>query len=51
MISIGGGDTIDFHLKYKYSLKPYTFVSMGGGAMLEFIAGKKFASLAQIDDR
>jgi 3-phosphoglycerate kinase len=42
---IGGGDTVDFHLKYKYPLKPYTFVSMGGGAMLEFIAGKKFLSL------
>ncbi len=42
---IGGGDTIDFHLKYKYPLSDYTFVSMGGGAMLEFIAGKKFASL------
>jgi len=42
---IGGGDTIDFHLKYKFSLKAYTFVSMGGGAMLEFISGKKFESL------
>ncbi len=39
---IGGGDTIDFHLRYKYSLKNYTFVSMGGGAMLEFIGGKKY---------
>lgn len=43
---IGGGDTIDFHLKYKYPLSAYTFVSMGGGAMLEFISGKKFESLA-----
>lgn len=42
---IGGGDTIDFHLKYKFSLKAYTFVSMGGGAMLEFISGKTFESL------
>lgn len=42
---IGGGDTIDFHLKYKYPLDAYTFVSMGGGAMLEFVAGKQFASL------
>lgn len=42
---IGGGDTIDFHLKYKFSLKAYTFVSMGGGAMLEFISGKRFESL------
>ncbi len=46
---IGGGDTIDFHLKYKYPLSAYTFVSMGGGAMLEFIAGKKFESLAVLE--
>ncbi len=46
---IGGGDTIDFHLKYKYPLACYTFVSMGGGAMLEFIAGKKFESLKVLE--
>ncbi len=46
---IGGGDTIDFHLKYKYPLSAYTFVSMGGGAMLEFIAGKKFESLRVLE--
>jgi phosphoglycerate kinase len=45
---IGGGDTIDFHLKYKYPM-PYTFVSMGGGAMLEFMAGKKFESLKMLE--
>lgn len=46
---IGGGDTIDFHLRYKFSLKAYTFVSMGGGAMLEFISGKKFESLKVLE--
>lgn len=46
---VGGGDTIDFHLKYKYPLKGYTFVSMGGGAMLEFIAGKPFESLKVLE--
>lgn len=46
---IGGGDTIDFHLRYKFSLKAYSFVSMGGGAMLEFISGKKFESLAVLE--
>lgn len=45
MTIIGGGDTIDFHLKYRYPLDAYTFVSMGGGAMLEFVAGKQFDSL------
>lgn len=42
---LGGGDTIDFHLRYGYPLSAYTFVSMGGGAMLEYISGKTFASL------
>lgn len=46
---IGGGDTIDFHLKYRYPLSAYTFVSMGGGAMLEFIGGKKFAALKVLE--
>ncbi len=48
---VGGGDTIDFHLKYQYPLSAYTFVSMGGGAMLEFIAGKQFASLKALESK
>ncbi len=46
---IGGGDTIDFHLRYGYDLSKYSFVSMGGGAMLEFLGGKKFASLKALE--
>ncbi len=42
---IGGGDTIDFHTRYNYSLDAYTFVSTGGGAMLEFISGKPLPAL------
>lgn len=42
---IGGGDTLDFHKRYDYPLDAYSFVSTGGGAMLEFIAGKTFPSL------
>ncbi len=42
---IGGGDTIDFHVRYGHSLDAYTFVSTGGGAMLEFIAGKKLPAI------
>jgi 3-phosphoglycerate kinase len=45
---IGGGDTIDFHTRYGYSLADYTFVSTGGGAMLEFIAGKPLPALAPL---
>ncbi|MBI3619049.1 phosphoglycerate kinase [Candidatus Peregrinibacteria bacterium] len=42
---IGGGDTIDFHVRYRYPLDVYSFVSTGGGAMLEFIAGKPLPAL------
>ena len=45
---VGGGDTLDFHKRYGYPLDVYTFVSTGGGAMLEFVAGKPFASLAAL---
>ena len=46
---VGGGDTLDFHKRYRYPLGAYTFVSTGGGAMLEFVAGKPFASLAVLE--
>ena len=42
---VGGGDTIDFHARYGFDLGAYTFVSTGGGAMLEFISGKPFPAL------
>jgi phosphoglycerate kinase len=42
---IGGGDTIDFHVRYGYPLDAYTFVSTGGGAMLEFISGKTLPAI------
>ncbi len=45
---IGGGDTIDFHVRYQYPLDAYTFVSTGGGAMLEFIAGEELPALVAL---
>jgi phosphoglycerate kinase len=48
---IGGGDTLDFHVRYKMSLGAYTFVSTGGGAMLEFIAGKRLPALKVLEKR
>jgi len=42
---VGGGDTIDFHMKYQYPMDVYTFVSTGGGAMLDFISGKELPAL------
>lgn len=47
---IGGGDTIDFHIRYQYPLDAYTFVSMGGGAMLEFISGKQLPALLALQN-
>lgn len=41
---IGGGDTIDFHERYDKPMN-YTFVSTGGGAMLELVAGKRLPGL------
>ena len=38
---IGGGDTLDFHTHYDYPLDSYSFVSSGGGAMLEFLSSAK----------
>ena len=46
---VGGGDTIDFHRRYNYPLDAYTFVSTGGGAMLEYIAGKHLPALAVLE--
>jgi phosphoglycerate kinase len=46
---IGGGDTIDFHIRYNYSLDAYTFVSTGGGAMLEFISGQQLPALVALE--
>ena len=42
---IGGGDTIDFHVRSGHSLDAYSFVSTGGGAMLEFIGGRPFPAI------
>ncbi len=45
---VGGGDTIDFHTRYGYDLGAYTFVSTGGGAMLEFLSGNTLPALAAL---
>lgn len=45
---IGGGDTIDLHTKYGLPLDSYTFVSTGGGAMLEFVSGQELPALTAL---
>jgi 3-phosphoglycerate kinase len=42
---IGGGDTLGFHTLYSIPMDRYTFVSMGGGAMLKFVSGQPLPAL------
>ena len=42
---IGGGDSIDFFERYNFDISKCSFASTGGGAMLEFISGKKLPAL------
>lgn len=46
---VGGGDTLDFHVRYDYDLGAYSFVSTGGGAMLEFLSGKRLPALQVLE--
>jgi phosphoglycerate kinase len=47
---VGGGETAEAVEQFGFDDK-ITHVSTGGGAFLAYVEGKKFASLAQIDDR
>ena len=46
---IGGGDTIGY-LSDKNLLNNYDLVSMGGGAMLEFLSGEKLPGIEALED-
>ncbi|MGL4420211.1 MAG: phosphoglycerate kinase [Gemmataceae bacterium] len=46
---VGGGETAEAVEQFGYDMQ-MTHVSTGGGAFLAYVEGKKFASLAQIDD-
>jgi phosphoglycerate kinase len=47
---VGGGETAEAVEQFGVDFK-MTHVSTGGGAFLAYVEGKKFASLAQIDDK
>ena len=47
---VGGGETAEAVEQFGYDTK-MTHVSTGGGAFLAYVEGKKFQSLAQIDER
>lgn len=45
---VGGGETVAFLKKYKME-KVFSFVSTGGGAMLDFLAGKKLPGITALE--
>jgi phosphoglycerate kinase len=47
---LGGGDTIGF-LKTKGVLDKFSFASVGGGAMLEFLAGERLPGLVALEQK
>jgi len=47
---IGGGDTLGF-LRQKNLLSRFSFASVGGGAMLEFLAGDRLPGLVALEQK
>lgn len=45
---VGGGETVEFLNKYKMA-SAFSFISTGGGAMLDFLAGKKLPGLLALE--
>ena len=50
VLGCGGGETAEAVEQFGHDAG-MTHVSTGGGAFLAYVEGKKFQSLAQIDDR
>ncbi len=46
----GGGETVMFLKKYRLD-KKFSFISTGGGAMLDFLAGKKLPGIVALDKK
>lgn len=45
---VGGGDTLEAHARYGLPLESYSFVSTGGGAMLDFLSGGDLPAVAAL---
>lgn len=50
-VIIGGGDTLDFLVQEGFEFSTFTFVSTGGGAMLDFVSGKPLPALEALAAR
>jgi 3-phosphoglycerate kinase len=48
---VGGGDTVSAIEKFDISLNDYEFVSTGGGATLEFLAGKELPGVKILTEK
>ena len=45
---IGGGNTIDAINQLKISKKKFSYISLGGGALLEYLSGKKLPGISEL---
>lgn len=48
---LGGGDTVSFLAKHKISHDDFSFVSLAGGAMLEFLSNKKLPGIVALQSK
>ena len=46
---VGGGNTIDAIIKFKIPKKKFSYISLGGGALLQYLAGKKLEGLVALE--
>lgn len=47
---IGGGNTIDAMTKFKIPKKKFSYISLGGGALLQYLTNNKLAGLVALEN-
>ncbi len=48
---VGGGNTIDAITRFKIPKKKFSYLSLGGGALLEYLSGKKLPGLVALENK